>query len=154
MTDPCVEIRNATTKDIEGLVRLLGQLFAIEKDFDFNPEKHKNGLAIMLDGCGKHRTIKVALKGQAIVGMCTAQTRISTAKGSICAVLEDLVVDRQYRGQGIGRALLQHIESWARKRGIADLQLLADRENTPALGFYSAQKWNPTQLVCLTRRLK
>ena len=143
-------IRNAESRDIESLVRLLEQLFSIEKDFEFNAEHHRRGLTLLLEGCGKHRAVKVAVCRNEIVGMCTAQTRISTARGSITAVLEDLVVDAAHRRQGIGQSLLAEMVQWAQKRGIAHLQLLADKDNFPALAFYRHHEWQPTNLVCLT----
>jgi len=146
-------IRNAEPADIDSLVNLLEQLFSIEKDFEFNAKTHIKGLQLMLDGCNRHRAVKVAVCRDKIVGMCTAQTRISTAKGSITAVLEDLVVDADYRHQGIGRALLSEMDQWAIKRGISHLQLLADKDNSPALAFYRRHEWKPTNLVCLTRKL-
>ena len=59
----------------------------------------------MLDGCGKHRCIKVAEIDGAVRGMCTVQLVISTAEGGLAGLVEDLVVDRTYRGQGIGGLL-------------------------------------------------
>lgn len=146
-------IRNAELADIESLVRLLEQLFSIEKDFKFNAETHFRGLRLMLDGCHRHRAVKVAVCHNEIVGMCTAQTRISTAKGSITAVLEDLVVDQDHRHQGIGQGLLSEMDQWARKRGIGHLQLLADKDNSSALAFYKRHEWQPTNLICLTRNV-
>jgi ribosomal protein S18 acetylase RimI-like enzyme len=146
-------IRDAGFEDIDDLVGLLEQLFSIETDFEFNPKKHCKGLALMLEGCGKHRAVKVAVHGNKIVGMCTAQTRISTAAGGVSAVLEDLVVTEDYQGQGIGSALLDQIHLWAAKRGITRLQLLADKNNTSALDFYSSRKWQQTDLICLTRTI-
>lgn len=143
-------IRNAEFPDIDSLVRLLSQLFSIEKDFEFNAKAHHMGLRLMLEGCNRHRTVKVAVCNDKIVGMCTAQTRISTARGSITAVLEDLVVDAGYRHQGIGQGLLSEINQWAQKRGIDHLQLLADKDNSSALAFYKRHKWQSTNLVCLT----
>ena len=148
-----IVIRDAALQDIDNLVRLLKQLFSIEKDFNFDAEKHRKGLMLMLEGCGKHRAVKVAVSGGAIVGMCTVQTRISTANGCLAAVLEDLVVNTDHRGLGIGKTLLAEIREWAVKRDIRHLQLLADKDNTPALDFYQHLKWQPTNLVCLTRKL-
>ena len=147
-------IRNAEPIDIESLVRLLEQLFSIEKDFEFNAGNHRRGLSLLLEGCNKHRAVKVAVCRDKIVGMCTAQTRISTAKGDITAVLEDLVVDADYRHQGVGRALLSAMDQWAIKRGISHLQLLADKDNSPALTFYRRHEWKSTNLVCLTRKIE
>lgn len=153
MEDRMFAIRDAKLQDIDDLVGLLEPLFSIEKDFEFNAEKHRQGLILMLEGCGKHRAVKVAVNGSAIVGMCTVQTRISTAKGGIAAVLEDLVVKVDHQGLGIGKMLLAEMNHWAEKRGIHHLQLLADKDNTPALVFYKHQKWQQTNLVCLTRNL-
>ncbi|MBI9090946.1 MAG: GNAT family N-acetyltransferase [Desulfobacterium sp.] len=146
-------IRNGRIEDIDRLVNLLEQLFSLEKDFTFDEKKQRNGLQLMLEGCGKHRAAKVALHGNKIVGMCTVQTRISTSKGSITGVLEDLIIDEDHRGQGIGERLLKEISQWAKQRGIDHLQLLADRNNTPALAFYHLQGWQHTDLVCLTQDL-
>jgi len=146
-------IRDAREADLDDLIGLLEQLFSIEKDFTFDAEKHRKGLKLMLDGCGRHRAVKVALKDNKIVGMCTIQTRISTAVGTIAAVLEDLVVDKNCRGKGIGKMLLNEINQWAEKRGIDHLQLLADKNNTLGMNFYKHGNWQTTDLVCLTRNI-
>ena len=52
-------IRNADLQYVEALVSLLEQLFPIEKDFEFNSENHCCGLRLILDGCLRHRAVKV-----------------------------------------------------------------------------------------------
>lgn len=146
-------IRDAKHKDINQMLPLLEQLFAIEEDFKFNSATQTQGLRMMLDGCGKHRVVKLACLDQQIIGMCTAQTRISTAQGRISAVLEDLVVDKRHRGRGIGHLLLAAIEDWAKTRGIASLGLLADKDNHQGLTFYEGQAWEGTKLICLVKSL-
>lgn len=105
----------------------------------------------MMEGCGRHKTVKVAEHNGKVIGMCTMQTRISTATGTVSGIIEDMVVDKAHRGKGAGKALLDHITQWAMQRGIFHLQLLADRNNTPALEFYRHLGWQTTQLICLTR---
>ncbi len=104
----------------------------------------------MLDEPGR-RAVLVAERAGAIVGMVTAQLVVSTAEGAPAALVEDMVVDAPWRGLGTGRALLEGIEAWARERGATRLQLLADRENAPALAFYARMGWAGTRLVCLRR---
>ena len=147
-------IRDAGQKDIDGMLPLLEQLFAIEADFSFDPETQARGLFMMLDGCGKHRAVKLAEIEGEIIGMCTAQTRISTARGAVCATVEDLVVDRAFRGNGVGRKLLDAIQEWARKRSIPFLTLLADKNNAQGLEFYRKAAWQTTDLVCLGKPLE
>lgn len=146
-------IKDARPADIDRMLPLLAQLFEIEKDFKFNPGTQIRGLQLMLDGCGKHRAVKVAWLNDTIVGMCTAQTRISTAQGDISAVVEDLVVDREYRNKGIATLLLSAIEAWAVNKGIKSLSLLADKDNHQGLEFYSKKKWGRTSLICLVKSL-
>jgi GNAT superfamily N-acetyltransferase len=83
--------------------------------------------------------------------MVTAQLVVSTAEGGPSALVEDMVVDGAERGAGLGRSLLEAVEEWSRRRGATRLQLLADRENTPALRFYERLGWSGTRLVCLRR---
>ena len=146
-------IRNARHEDIAFLVALLEQLFAIETDFTIDVKRHCRGIALMLDGCGKHRCVKVAEMDGAVVGMGTAQMLISTAEGGVVALVEDIVVESGYRGQGIGERIMEAIEAWALKRGATRLQLLADRTNFAALDFYDRIGWLPTKMICLRRKI-
>jgi GNAT superfamily N-acetyltransferase len=146
------KIRNAQPEDLESLTALLRELFSIEADFAADAGRQRRGLALMLDGCLKHRCVKVAeLEGE-VVGMVTAQLLISTAEGGIVALVEDMVVDSRHRGRGIGRQLMDAIESWSRERGASRLQLLADRTNFSALDFYDKIGWRPTRMICLRRK--
>jgi len=91
------------------------------------------------------------LDGQ-VVGMCTGQILVSTAEGGLAVVIEDLVVDEPHRGRGVGRSLLTEVEKWASAQGAKRLQLLADKNNSPALAFYNTMKWCSTQLICLHKK--
>ncbi len=147
-----VTIRNARHEDIDPLVRLLVQLFTIETDFTIEEARHRRGVALMLEGCGKHRCVKVAEAQGAVVAMGTAQLLISTAEGSVVALIEDMVVDAQWRRRGIGRRMMAAMEQWALAHGVTRLQLLADRTNFAALDFYDSIGWLPTKMICLRRK--
>ena len=144
-------IRRAKHSDLITLVKLLTSLFSIEEDFIVDEAKQQSGLTMMLDDC-QNRCIMVAELGEQVVGMCTAQILVSTAEGGIVALIEDVVVDYDYRGRGIGRQLLLSIQNWAIERGARRLQLLADQNNTPALMFYKNMGWEQTQLICLRKK--
>ena len=148
--NPEFVVRRADAGDIEALARLLTDLFSIEADFRPEPERQRRGLRAMLDAPDQ-RCVLVAERDGAVIGMVTGQLVISTAEGAPSALVEDMVVDPARRGQGVGRALLNAIEAWAGDRGATRMQLLADRENAPALAFYQRMGWRPTQLVCWRR---
>lgn len=53
------------------------------------------------------------------------------------AVIGGLVVDRAFRRQGIGAALMGEAESWARGRGCTVMRLWSSTTRTPAHRFYA-----------------
>jgi len=134
-------------RDIPDLIQLLKELFSVEKDFKFDPEKQKNGLELLIK---KPATVAHVLvvedKGQCI-GLVTVQFVISTDEGAKSALIEDMVIRKDYRHRGIGSRLLDTMISWCRIRGIVRIQLLADKNNLLALRFYKKRGWQSTQLV-------
>lgn len=146
-----VLIRQGDPGDIPLLVRLLAQLFAIEADFAIDPEVQARGLELL-----RSRADAVILVAEAegrVVGMCTVQLTVSTARGGLSAGVEDVVVDADWRGRGIGRALLAAAEAWAHERGAVRIALLADETNLPALDFYDRLGFARTRLGWLAKPL-
>ena len=142
-----IRIRRARKADLSGLVFLLEVLFSIEKDFDFDAAKQKQGLKLLLQR--PQAAILVAERGGEIIGMCTSQLLISTAEGGLSALVEDVVVLPAWQKQGTGRRLMKAIAAWAAEQGASRVQLLADRNNSKALGFYSRIGFWTTELICL-----
>ncbi|EFK11118.1 toxin-antitoxin system, toxin component, GNAT family [delta proteobacterium NaphS2] len=150
--NPDLVIRNGERRDLSSMVRLLKILFTADEDFAVNAERQRSGLKMMLEAGRKSHCIKVAEMDGKVVGMCTVQLLISTAEGGVVGLVEDMVVDPEFRGQCIGRLLMEHIEAWALKRGVTRLQLLAERTNFPALKFYDKIGWQSTKLICVRRK--
>ncbi len=147
---PEVRVRKAAFNDIDGLIPLLKSLFSIEADFTFNEALQRRGL-MLLEPC-ENRCVLIASSRDRIIGMASIQTLISTAEGGLSGIIEDVVVTPEWRGKGIGRILLEAIETWAHSKGLKRIQLLADSANTPALEFYRNSGWMTTQLICLRKK--
>jgi GNAT superfamily N-acetyltransferase len=144
-----IEVRPAVPGDIDVLTMLLELLFSIEEDFHFDPARQRKGLEMMLNhpaGC-----ILVAEDRGEVIGMCSGQMTISTAEGGPALLVEDVVVRGDRQGQNVGTQLLHALGSWAKNRGISRLQLLADRNNELALGFYQKLGWQITGLIALRK---
>lgn len=71
----------------------------------------------------------------AIVGMALCYLRYSTWKG-VCYYLEDLIVTEQFRGSGLGSALLRRVVREALDRGYYRTQWQVLDWNTPSIEFY------------------
>jgi ribosomal protein S18 acetylase RimI-like enzyme len=149
MTD-APSIRPAQEPDLPSLVELLRQLFALEPDFKADPERQRRGLGLLL-AAPERAVVLVAERAGKVIGMVTGQLVISTAEGAPSAWLEDMVVGAAERGRGTGPLLLDALQAWAIRRGATRLQLLADRENAPALRFYEKARWQPTRMICLRK---
>lgn len=144
-------IRPAEEKDVSAMVTLLAELFAIENDFQIEPELQIKGLKLLL--ASRSAIVLVAETGSEVIAMCTGQILISTAEGGPSLLVEDVVVTREFKRNGIGKQLLEAIAAEAARQGISRLQLLADRNNSTALNFYRNAGWDSTELICLRYRV-
>lgn len=151
MTAPMVIIRPARQGDIDSLTVLLEILFTIEEDFVFDETRQRRGLQMMLDNY--RACVLVAEAADQVLGMCSGQLTVSTAEGGPALLVEDVVVLPDWHGRGIGRRLMDSLTAWAGQQGVWRLQLLADRNNGPALDFYAKLGWQTTELICLRKRL-
>jgi len=143
-------IRAAGLADLDRLTALLEQLFAIEADFVFDRPRQRRGLAMLI--ANERATVQVAEADGAVVGMCTGQLTISTAEGGPALLIEDVVVDEERRGIGLGPKLLTAVADWGARHGARRLQLLADRNNAAGQQFYEKLGWQQTDLICLRKR--
>ena len=147
-------IELARRADIPRLADLLSDLFGVELDFTADASRQIRGLELLIaDDTASNRQIVAVARdndGQAI-GMATAQIVVSTAEGALSAWIEDVVVHQDFRRQGIGRQLLDHLVAWAKTQGATRVQLVADQENADADLFYKALGWQSTQLVVRRR---
>lgn len=136
----------ATVHDIPMLSNLLAALFAQEAEFTPNPEANQRGLARIINNPGIG-AILVARKDHQIIGMVNLLFTISTALGEPVALLEDMVVFPEARGQGIGSQLLAAAIAYARQQGCQRITLLTDHDNLAAQTFYAKEGFALSTMV-------
>jgi len=76
--------------------------------------------------------------GAAVVAFDTPGVNMLEGRRDL-AVLWDLRVVPEARGQGVGDALFRAAEAWARARGCAEMKIETQNINVPACRFYAAQ---------------
>lgn len=130
-----VQISPATSSDIPELCELLNVLFSQEAEFVPNHEAQSRGLARII-GSPEVGVILLARQGSKAVGMVSLLYTVSTAIGSMVALLEDMVVSPNSRSSGLGSKLLEYAIQFARLNGCKRITLLTDQANEFAQRFY------------------
>jgi GNAT superfamily N-acetyltransferase len=139
-------IEPATLEDLPQLTDLLTDLFSLEGDFIPNRGKQMRGLRLILEQPSRGR-IFVLREGDRIVGMINLLFTISTAEGGFVILLEDVVVHRDFRGQGYGDKLLSHAIDYARKKDFLRITLLTDRLNEEGQRFFKAHDFFVSKMI-------
>ena len=143
----------ATAKDLPQLVELLGQLFEQEAEFSPNASKQETALRMILAD-PKIGRIFVARDGKKAIAMATLLYTVSTAEGGRAALFEDLVVNSEFRKQGIGAKLLEHVIGQARAEGLLRLTLLTDMQNERAQVLYRKLGFTGSPMKPMRLKLK
>ncbi|MDO8330562.1 MAG: GNAT family N-acetyltransferase [Fluviicoccus sp.] len=130
-----IRITPATLADIPALSDLLTTLFTQEAEFTPDPAAQVRGLDHIIRQ-PETGLILVARNEDAILGMVNLLYTVSTALGERVALLEDMVIADNARGQGIGGQLLEQAIAASRRNGCRRITLLTDRDNIVAQRFY------------------
>jgi len=139
-----ISIERATQKDFPEMATLLGELFAIEKDFKIDYKKQITAIQCLYEN--STTDMLVAKHEDKVIGMVTMQRLISSAQGDYVGQVEDLVVTKKYTKMGVGSRLLNKIRVIAQEHQYKRIQLAADMENENALVFYNKRGFNKTNL--------
>ena len=83
--------------------------------------------------------VLVAQEGDTVVGVAVVHVMAPLHVPDRWALLSALVVDNAQRSGGIGAALLQAAEAYAREHGCAQLELSSNVVRTRAHRFYERQ---------------
>ena len=134
-----VHVRGATLFDAEAIAALVTQLGYPTAATDMHGR---------LEHLLPHpdRTMVVAETAQGIVGMAAAQVGPALEFNGIYGRIDGLVVDARWRGRGLGRLLMVHVEEWCKARGAHSLTLTSGHHRPDAHKFYTSIGYNATGL--------
>lgn len=131
-----MDIALATLADLPELCELLELLFTQEAEFRPNRSLQSEGLR-QIAAFPERGQILVMRRGSRVIGMVSLLFTISTALGGRVAILEDMVLRPECRGQGEGSNLLRAAIECARSAGCLRITLLTDSDNDGAQRFYA-----------------
>ncbi len=112
-----MEISIASLNDIPELCTLLNSLFSQEAEFLPDRQAQTRGLATVING-SEVGDILIARDDGEIIGMVNLLYTVSTALGAQVALLEDMVVSPNRRGQGIGSILIRDAVNSRKKKAV------------------------------------
>lgn len=126
-------IRSAEPKDVSSILDLIKGLAEYEKDL----AAVKNTEAKLHEDLFVHKYCEafVGVIEDKIVGFALFYTSYSTWKGP-CVYLEDLYVEPEYRGTGLGSKLFDKIVAVAKERKVSRMDWQILDWNQPAIDFY------------------
>ena len=143
-------IRNATKHDMPAVLDLIVELAVFEKE----PDAVESTVESLIeDGFGINPIFKcfVAEVGDKVVGAAIVFNRFSTWKGRILH-LEDLIVNQNMRGYGIGSALLDEVVKYGHSLGVKRINWEVLSWNEGAIKLYESKgakvlrDWNVVHL--------
>ena len=130
-------LRAATRADTGEVLRLIGELAKYEKLEEMMVGTEAM-LADSLFGPRPSCEAVLAERGGRAVGFALFFTTFSTFLCKPGLYLEDLFVEPDHRGAGIGKALLRHLAALAVERGCGRFEWRVLDWNTPSIRFYES----------------
>jgi GNAT superfamily N-acetyltransferase len=134
---PELEIRGATQDDVPLIHALIKELAEYER-LSHEVVATEEAIHRWLFGERPVAEVLICHHGGEPAGFALFFHNFSTFLGRPGIYLEDLYVRPEFRGAGIGRALLVHLARLARERGCGRLEWSVLDWNEPAIGFYKS----------------
>jgi len=137
---PCVLIRRFDSQDTPAVLQLANDLI---------PKSEGPQRATMLQNVlqDPNYTIYVADVDECIVGFIDLRLFPDFVEGILLALIQNLVVQKPFRRQGIGSKLLRHVIADAVQRNVGEIHVWTEFENQQAITFYVQHGFQKRGLV-------
>jgi ribosomal protein S18 acetylase RimI-like enzyme len=135
------EVQEADLPSVHGLLRQLG--------YDVRKTEIRQRIDAVVSAPDHHAF--VAVLDNSVIGLAHVYERAALEK-PLEAVVQSLIVDRQHRGNGVGKMLMQAAESWAENRGVASVVLHTRVDREDARQFYAKLNYETLATSNLMRK--
>ena len=123
-------VRAAVLDDLDAITKL---------EYDSFPEDRVSRRSLRYFLRASHRPVIAATIDNEVVGYAL----VSLRKGARAARIYSIAVDARFARRGVGLALLQACERYARANGRAALSLEVRYDNAPAIALYEKSDFRP-----------
>jgi ribosomal protein S18 acetylase RimI-like enzyme len=121
-----IKIRSVKKEDKEVLVKLFTQLTKGENNFDLEMILSDNSCRCI-----------VLEDNDTVIGSATLSIYSSPVKGRV-GVVEDVIVDKNYRGKGLGRSLMDELIKIGEKENLTYITLTSNPKREAARNLYQS----------------
>jgi GNAT superfamily N-acetyltransferase len=130
------EVREAREEEVERVLGMYEWLFAPPGSVppDWDPIHARGALAEAI--ADQRSTVLVAEDRGELLGFATAYLELNSVRFGLRCWVEDLAVSPEHRSQGIGKALLDAAQTWARAGGATHFELDTGLARSDAQRFY------------------
>lgn len=136
-------VRKSSIKDLNDVIRLNLDLFKKEyKEFDKSldmkwPHSRNGKSYFSLRASGNDGFCVVAENNKKIIGyLCGGLRGCGYREKANYAELENMLVDKKFRGKGVGTMLANEFLAWCKDNKVKYISVTASAQNTPTIEFY------------------
>jgi ribosomal protein S18 acetylase RimI-like enzyme len=128
-------IREAEVEDLDRIVELLLELYSVVSERQtLHPESfRKNCLELLSE---RNSFFLVAAEGERLIGFLNFTVRRTCLHSGGSALIDELVIDQEHRGAGVGRDLIEAAVRRARALGCSEVEVNTETVNLRARDFY------------------
>jgi GNAT superfamily N-acetyltransferase len=138
------------TNDLEPCLDLMREYYEFD-GLEFDPSRARRALEQMI--CEDHgRAWIVELDGK-VAGYVIVLYAFSLEYGGRVLEIDELFVTAEFRGHGLGRAILEFVDAEARKFGAILLTLETEFDNENAQAFYGKHGFTKLERQLMRKRL-
>jgi GNAT superfamily N-acetyltransferase len=135
-----VEIRAAQADEVDAVLPMYEWLFAApgSRPPGWDTERAAKALAEAITS--PESVVLVAADGDALIGLCSAYLDLDSVRFGRRCWVEDLAVHPERRSEGVGAALLDAAEGWARRHAATHFELDSALARADAHRFYERRE--------------
>jgi ribosomal protein S18 acetylase RimI-like enzyme len=141
----------AGSNDIDSLLVFMECFYAID-NYSFNKEQTRTSLTEFISQ-PEHGMIWMINVNNITIGYIVLAVVYSFEFGGRNAFIDEFYLEKEYRGKGIGKTVMEYITKEAKHLNIKAIHLEVEQHNEKALNLYRAFQFKDHHRILMTRMI-